>query len=129
MDLPEVPLVASSALLTAMYFFSGLDKFGKLDKVAAGLRKRTFEAPLYLFVVVLAVSSAMLVVTSSTIVYSSISGKLRRWARASALYLVAFTVLATILYHWPPTGKTYYPFISNVTACGGLLLLSNQFRD
>ena len=129
MKLPEVPLVASSALLTAMYFFSGLEKLGKLEKVAVGLRERTFEAPVRFFVGALVISSFMLVLTSSTIVYSSVSGKLRTWARASALYLVAFTVLATILYHWPPTGKTYYPFISNVTACGGLLLLSNQFRD
>ena len=125
----EVPLAVPSALLTAMYFLSGMEKFTKLGKVAEGLRKRTFDGPMWLFVLAIAVSSAMLVATSSTIVYSSITKKLRIWARASALYLVAFTILATLVYHWPPTGNAYYPFISNVTACGGLLLLSCHFKD
>mgnify|MGYP000291867008 CR=1 FL=1 len=125
----DIPLAVPSALLTVMYLLSGLEKFTKLGKVAGGLRKRTFDGPLWLFVLTISVSSAMLVATSSTIIYSSITNKLRKWARASALYLVAFTVLATLLYHWPPTGAGYYPFISNVTACGGLLLLACQFKD
>ena len=123
----EIPLAVPSALLTVMYLSSGLEKFTKLGEVAEGLRKRTFGGPLWLFVAVLAVSCSLLVLTSGVIMYASIARKLRKWAQASALYLVAFTVLATLIYHWPPTGKTYYPFISNVTACGGLLLLSQSF--
>lgn len=125
----DIPLVVPSALLTAMYALSGLGKFTKLGKVAEGLRRRTFDAPIWLFVATLVVSCSMLVLTSGTIMFSSITGKARKWARASSLYLVAFTVLATLIYHWPPTGQAYYPFISNVTACGGLLLLSCAFKD
>ena len=38
--------------------------------------------------------------------------------------LVLFTVLATLLCHFPPVGFKYYPFISNVTTIGGLLCLA-----
>lgn len=124
----DIPLVVPATLLTAMYLLSGLEKLPKISKVAEGLRKRTFEGPLWFFVLSIAVSCTMLVLTSSTIIYSSATGKIKKWARASALYLVAFTVLATLIYHWPPTGNTYYPFISNVTACGGLLLLACNLK-
>lgn len=126
-NMNNLPLAVPSALLCAMYFVSGLGKFTKLGKVAEELRTRTFDAPLWVFVAVICVSSCMLVLTSSTIVYSSVTKRSRKWAMYSALYLVAFTVLATLLYHWPPTGSRYYPFVSNVTACGGLLLLATRF--
>jgi uncharacterized membrane protein YphA (DoxX/SURF4 family) len=36
--------------------------------------------------------------------------------------LIIFTILATIIYHFPPIGRHYYPFMSNLTTFGGLLL-------
>ena len=42
----------------------------------------------------------------------------------SVYALAVFTILATLLCHFPPTGFTYYPFISNVTTLGGLLCLA-----
>ena len=127
--------MVSSLLLTAMYMFSGIEKFTKLQKVASGLRKRTFPSvPLPYFVVALTFSSTMLVVTSIIINVAAAkvatlraSPRLARWAKYACYYLIGFTVLATLIYHYPPTGATYYPFISNVTAVGGLLLLSGSF--
>ena len=46
-----------------------------------------------------------------------------------SVYLLAlFTVLATLLCHFPPVGFTYYPFISNVTTFGGLLCLAELIK-
>lgn len=42
--------------------------------------------------------------------------------------LAVFTVLATLLCHFPPMGITYYPFISNVTTLGGLLCLAELVK-
>lgn len=42
--------------------------------------------------------------------------------------LAVFTVLATLLCHFPPVGFTYYPFISNVTTLGGLLCLAKLIK-
>lgn len=46
----------------------------------------------------------------------------------SVYSLALFTVLATLLCHFPPTGFTYYPFISNVTTLGGLLCLAKLIK-
>ena len=40
------------------------------------------------------------------------------------IILIIFTILATYLYHFPPSDKEYYPFMSNVTTIGGLSLLA-----
>ena len=46
----------------------------------------------------------------------------------SVYSLAVFTVLATVLCHFPPVGYTYYPFISNVTTLGGLLCLAELIK-
>ena len=37
--------------------------------------------------------------------------------------LVLFTILATYLFHFPPVGREKYAVLTNICACGGLLLL------
>ena len=49
--------------------------------------------------------------------------KNKRLVFYSTLSLIVFTVLATLLYHFPPTGYQYYPFMSNLTTIGGLMLI------
>ena len=43
--------------------------------------------------------------------------------------LIAFTILVTLLIHFPPMGFKYFPFISNVTTIGGLLGLVKLIKD
>ena len=47
----------------------------------------------------------------------------------SSIGLAGFTILATIIYHFPPTGGQYYAFMKNLTATGSLLLLSTLFLN
>ena len=42
----------------------------------------------------------------------------------SIIALIFFTILATFVYHYPPEGAAYYAIMANVTATGGLFLLS-----
>ncbi|AUF82714.1 hypothetical protein TetV_632 [Tetraselmis virus 1] len=121
--------VISAILVTAMYMLSGLEKFTKVPKVAAGLQKRTVPSlPLMFYQVVVMISSSMLVLTSGVIMFAAgfkhSKPELRKWGKYACYYLIAFTGLATLIYHFPPVGSTYYPFISNLTAIGGLLALS-----
>nr|WRJ70084.1 hypothetical protein TetV2_00639 [Oceanusvirus sp.] len=115
-----------------MYFLSGIEKLPKLAKVADGLRKRTFpDMPLAPFVVAVTCSSLLITVCPPVVVYASTlpyGDPKRMWGVYAAYALVAFTVVATLVYHFPPTGATYYPFISNVTAVGGLMLVAWVLR-
>jgi uncharacterized membrane protein YphA (DoxX/SURF4 family) len=45
----------------------------------------------------------------------------------SSVGLAVFTVLATLIYHFPPFGSEYYAFMKNLTATGGLMVLSTLF--
>ena len=47
----------------------------------------------------------------------------------SSVGLAGFTVLATLIYHFPPTGGEYYAFMKNLTATGSLMLLSTLFLN
>ena len=47
----------------------------------------------------------------------------KRCGVISAYSLAGFTVLATLLYHFPPKGGEYYKFMSNLTSTSALLLV------
>ena len=53
--------------------------------------------------------------------------KLYTYTKLSILGLIIFTILATLLYHFPPFGENYYSFMSNLSTLGGLLLLYQHF--
>ena len=53
--------------------------------------------------------------------------KLYIYTKLSLLGLIVFTILATLLYHFPPFGANYYSFMSNLSTLGGLLLLYQHF--
>lgn len=50
------------------------------------------------------------------------------YTKLSLLGLMAFTILATFMYHFPPLGENYYSFMSNLSTLGGLLLLYQHFN-
>lgn len=50
------------------------------------------------------------------------------YGKYGCISLMVFTVMATVLFYFPPdVPMKYYPFISNVNTLGGLLLLANKF--
>tara|TARA_Y100001970_G_C13999716_1_gene732688 strand:+ start:325 stop:675 length:351 start_codon:yes stop_codon:yes gene_type:complete len=57
------------------------------------------------------------------IIFSSYDSNYNNYAKYSGIILIIFTILATLLFHVPPTGPDYYAFMSNVTTIGGLGLL------
>lgn len=118
-----------AVLITIMFFLSGISKIQGFDPIVKGFMDKT---GLGVNIAKLAIVAAGLLqlVGPGIIVYESYTetGQYRKHARIACFALAAFTVLATLIYHFPPIGSTYYPFISNVTTFGGLLLLADQFR-
>lgn len=50
-------------------------------------------------------------------------------ASVNCIIIAIFTLMATYLFHFPPKGREYYPFISNITTVGGFLLLAHVFSN
>ena len=110
--------IIPAALITFMYFISGLSKITTFTAVATGFAgKLSVNLLLAQIVIVLVI---LLEVLAPLVIVFSENKKYKRYA---AWALAGFTVLATILYHLPPTGNNYYQFLSNITATGALVLL------
>jgi uncharacterized membrane protein YphA (DoxX/SURF4 family) len=61
------------------------------------------------------------------ILYSATYGKYNYYSYIASILLICFTVLATLLYHFPTQPNQYYFFMKNISIIGGLILLSNHF--
>jgi uncharacterized membrane protein YphA (DoxX/SURF4 family) len=116
-------------LIVLMFLLSGLDKTNAIPEVANGLKKRVnLDVPDIIYTMAIILIIALQVVASLILLYSAYTGEHKELAYYSALSLAGFTVLATLIYHFPPYGKEYYKFLSNVAVLGGLLLLADNLR-
>lgn len=123
-------MILYAFLITIMFLLSGIHKFQDFKSTVNGFMNKTgsnnnVSTLAILFAMVLQIAA------SSIIMYESYydTGKYRKIAKFSCFALAGFTIGATLIYHYPPTGKTYYPFISNVTTFGALLLLAKNFEN
>jgi len=122
-------LLISSILLTAMYFMSGLNKIQSFNDTSNGLSKKPFFKNIpkifsklaIVIVIILEILAPICIITA--IYYPEFN----LLASFSAVALALFTVLATLLYHYPPKGIEFYFFMKNITIIGGLLSLSLHF--
>jgi uncharacterized membrane protein YphA (DoxX/SURF4 family) len=83
--------------------------------------------PLYLSFLILIFVIILEFFAPLIIIFSKFYKKYYLIARYSSYSLALFTILATYLYHFPPLKNQYYPFMSNLTAIGGLILLGEYF--
>lgn len=126
-------LVVVAIVLTAMFFVSGIDKVMHFTKVVGGFERR-FPVAMPRLLNQLAIVAAILIEIVAPIAlvfaaYDKANSKSRRMGMMAALALVVFTIAATLIYHFPPFGHQYYPFMSNLTSVGGLLLMAWVFRE
>ena len=122
-------LTISSVLLTGMFFMSGFDKITNFSNTSKGLSSKPFFNLFPKIVSKLALVMVIIleIVAPVLIVMGSINPEFDLLANLSSLSLAAFTLLATLLYHFPPNGIEKYFFMKNVTIIGGLLALSLHF--
>lgn len=122
-------------LLTVMFFLSGINKLKDIPNVAEGLGKRLpLQLPKQLLQLAI-ICAIVIEILAPLVLFNSVQNSKSKdeelqkkkngyWASYS---LLIFTIVVTFVYHFPPTGNTYYPFISNVTNIGGLMLLVKHF--
>ena len=117
-------LVISSILITLMFFLSGFHKIKDFVNVAKGFSNKIhitlLLGKLIIIGVILLEIIAPLIITLQSydnnilnIIYTKIA----------IISLILFTILATLLYHFPPMGSNYYSFMSNISTLGGLIML------
>ncbi len=117
-----VPLTIIASLLVSQFFIGGVNKIRGFSKTVTGLQKR-FNPNLPIWFYQLAIVHVILLelLAPIAVVMATMRKVNKKYAVLSLVLLAIFTVWATYLYHFPPFGMTFYPFISNLSAVGGLL--------
>lgn len=116
--------ILGTLLLLIMYFLSGFDKITNFDNISKGLKNK-ISFPIILCKLSIILVIILEICAPVLIIYSLVYGKYTYYSYIATNLLIAFTIFATILYHFPTQPNQYYYFMKNLSIIGGLLLLSN----
>jgi uncharacterized membrane protein YphA (DoxX/SURF4 family) len=120
----NILLSFSSVLLTLLFFLSGFHKISDFANVTKGLMKKTnLPLPLAKISIVLVILLEIIAPFIITVYSYTSANNLKQYTKISILALIAFTILATFIYHFPPYASNYYSFMSNLSTIGGLIIL------
>ncbi len=122
-------LFTASVLLVLMYLISGYDKIVDIKGNANSLKNKTgLNLPFNLFILAILIVILLEIVGSISILYSAYTNKNKKLAYYSTNGLIAFTILASLIYHMPVKLNNYALF-KNISVIGGLLLLAEKFKN
>jgi len=118
----------SSIFITLLFFLSGFNKIKEFVSTSKGLSKRTNFSLAIAKIVIVGVIILEIFAPFIISVYAYTHNPfLRGYATLSVIGLIIFTILATVLYHFPPQGQNLYSCMSNLSTIGGLMLLYKYF--
>jgi uncharacterized membrane protein YphA (DoxX/SURF4 family) len=121
-----LPLYFPALLITLMFLTSGFEKLFSFAKTVTDFSKKT-SFPLFLSQIVISGVIVLEIMAPILVTSYTVTGllPLLPWFKISVIALIAFTILATLMYHNPIITKSYRTFINHLSIIGGLLLLYN----
>ena len=119
----------SAILINILYYASAYGKINNLTVVAKGLKNIFWiqGLPLWFFQFTIFCVIILLIVAPSIIILASVNKNYKLYGKLSCYALIAFTILATLLYHFPTDPNEKINFMKNLSIIGGFLLLSTKF--
>ena len=122
-------LFLASFLLLLMFLLSGFNKLFNLQQTADYLKNKVnFNIPNIFYILAIIIVIIIEICCSLYILYSIYNNTYNNYINYSIYAIIGFTILATLIFHFPPVGKDYYSFMSNLSIIGGLLLLSQHIK-
>jgi len=117
-------------MILLMYFLAGINKAKNFSSTVAGFKNMFFfkKLPNFFYNIAIFFVIILEILGPIMIQYSIFTNSYEIYAYYSSIALAIFTILATLIYHFPPNGSEYYPFMKNLTATGALFILSMQFN-
>jgi uncharacterized membrane protein YphA (DoxX/SURF4 family) len=118
-------------LLVLMFLISGFNKIYTFDGVVEGLKQKIqYDIPIEFYKIVILVVILLEIIAPLLIINYAMTGNNKQEAYYSVIGLLLFTILATIIYHFPDFSnyKKSLPFWANISLIGGLLLLAKNIH-
>jgi uncharacterized membrane protein YphA (DoxX/SURF4 family) len=113
--------------LLGMYLYSGVNKAFTFEGTRNAIKSK-FPIKLPDFIYTLALIGVILLLTvgSSIVGYSVFTNKLVKISSYITIALILFTIMATLMFHFP-SEKEKYHFMKNMSIIGGFLILLSSF--
>lgn len=117
-------------LILLMYFLAGINKANNFSSTVKGFQNMFFlkNLPDYFYYLTIFGVVLLEIFAPIIILFSLYTNTYTEYAYYSSIGLALFTVLATLIYHFPSNKSQYYAFMKNLTATGSLMLLSTMFQ-
>jgi uncharacterized membrane protein YphA (DoxX/SURF4 family) len=118
-------------LLVSMFLLSGISKLFNFNGVVDSLKQKIqYALPDDLYKLAIVIVILLEVIAPILIINYSINGTYKNETYYSVIGLIIFTIVATIIYHFPDftNYKKSLPFWANVSLLGGLLLLAKTIK-
>ena len=123
-------LLFYASLILLMYFLAGINKATNFSATVKGFNNMLFLKNMPTIFYDFAILGVVLleILAPIVIMFSMYTNTYTDYAYYSSMGLAIFTILATLIYHFPTKGGQYYAFMKNLTATGSLMLLSTFFE-
>jgi len=122
----DFQLILGTLLLTGFYLMAGFNKLTNFKSTCEGFAKKfanlaPFAPIIIALVVMIEIIGPLAMLYSASNPYTMYPyGKIGSWS------LIIFTILATLMYHFPPTQKEHrMPFIRNVSLIGAFMIYNS----
>ena len=113
-------------IMLIMFVLAGVDKAMNFNRTVLDLSKHfnklnlSLSKPILKFLVMLAI---FIEIAGPFAINYGISFKKYDLIVNTTYALIAYTIVATLFYFYPPYNENFYPFISALTTIGGLILI------
>jgi len=121
-----------STLLVIMFLLSGINKLSGFSSVVESLKQKLqYDMSDNLYNLAIVIVILVEVLAPLIIIYYALTGNYKKEAYYSVIALIIFTILATLVYHFPDLNsyKKSIPFWANISLLGGLLLLAKMIKN
>ncbi len=120
-------LLLSAILLTLIFFISGINKAKSVKDTAKGLHSKLpfLNINLCNFIIICVI---ILEIVAPILIILSLLGYGKFMGQCSCYAIILFTVIATLLYHYPSKKENFHPCMRNVAIIGGFLALAKHIQ-
>ena len=113
-------------MIVLMFILSGINKILTFEATVNSLKKHLPSMYDWFYNIAILIVILIEIIAPIIIINYVINGQYKNEAYWSTIILIMFTILATLLYHFPDftNYKKSIPFWANISLIGGLLLIA-----